>query len=331
MRREIFKLITSMLLIFLAGSALAHPLAPSLLELRENDSGLVEVKWKTPLKSAPGSRISPVLPAHCQQVSELTNLVEGTGRVYLWQVNCASQGLVGHAVGVEEIRSSKTNAMVRVQLQDGRRYMQMLTPDQPAFVVPARQSVGQVFFQYLKLGVEHLLTGIDHMLFVVALTMLVGINRSLVWTITLFTIGHSITLSLAALGFVSFSEGFAEVLIALSIVVAVGGVIDEGRRDWLSKRPWLMAGSFGLLHGLGFAGALTEVGLPQEEIPMALAAFNVGLELGQLALVGLMLLVVWLARRLNIVWQGWWRSGPAWAMGLVASFWFWERLVNWVA
>ena len=180
----------------------------------------------------------------------------------------------------------------------------------------------------LVYGAEHLATGIDHVLFVVSLTLLVGLTRSLIATITLFTVGHSVTLSLAVLGYVSFPQAVAEVFIALSIVLTAAAVVARNPNTLIAARPWLIAFVFGLLHGLGFAGALAEVGLPQEEIPMSLFAFNVGIELGQLVLIAILVVFMWFARKLTDVSQERWHVIPNYAIGSLAGFWFWERIAG---
>jgi len=305
----------------------AHPLAPSMLEVTELGDGQLGVMWKTPLKSAPGSRLAPVFPGHCQQSEDAQASDEGTARIYRWHMRCG-QALVGSVLGVDNIASSQANALLRVVLADGRQFSRVLTPGDDRFTVPERQTAGQVFAQYVAYGAEHLATGLDHLLFVASLVLLVGLNRLLIVTITLFTVGHSVTLSLAALGYVDFPQSVADVFIALSIVLTAAAVVAGDPRRPVARWPWLVAFLFGLLHGLGFAGALAEVGLPQEEIPMALLAFNVGIELGQLGLIALLLPVMWLAGRVSEPGSRLWKVVPNYAVGCMASMWFWDRLAK---
>ena len=181
---------------------------------------------------------------------------------------------------------------------------------------------------YLALGIEHILLGIDHLLFVLALVLLVKGWKKLVATITAFTLAHSITLALATLGFVHVPGPPVEACIALSIVFVAAEIIHrrQGRPGLTERAPWVVAFTFGLLHGLGFAGALSEVGLPQHAIPIALLFFNVGVELGQLAFVFIVLLVLAAARRLPPRVPAWgWRAAP-YAIGSVAMFWVLQRV-----
>lgn len=315
-----------LLLALTAGRAAAHALAPSLLSLEPAEGGRYTVTWKTPLQRVAGSELRPVLPPGCPSTTDATMAREGTGVVARWQIDCGSEGLTGRTITVEGIASSRADVLLRVGL--GETSLQhVLTAEQPSFTVPEGQGWFDVFQQYLVLGVEHLLMGLDHVLFVVALVLLVTATRPLILTITSFTLGHSVTLSAAVLGYVSFPQSLAEVAIAFSIVIAFAGVLRDDPRLLIRRWPWAIAFGFGLLHGLGFAGALAEVGLPPADIPLALLAFNVGIELGQLLLIaGLLLLGLALRRApsLPVVW----RSVPLYAVGTLAGFWFWQRLLG---
>jgi len=313
----------------LASDTSAHPLAPSLLELRETDAGTFAVRWKTSAYRPTGSRIEPRLPEWCRSGSEEQVLDADTYRERRWVVVCGARGLVGAQIGVSDLAASRTVALVRVALADGRLVRALLDGEQPTLVVPERESRLAVAASYLELGVEHLLTGLDHLLFVLCLCLLVR-GRALLWTITAFTAGHSITLTLATLGWVRFPQSVAESAIAFSIVLLAAEILrDDPARaaahdSWL-RRPWTMALAFGLLHGLGFAGALSEVGLPQSEIPVALLAFNVGIELGQLAFVAALLVLAWLLRPLLDDLPARAVRLPAYAIGSLAAYWFFER------
>jgi len=181
--------------------------------------------------------------------------------------------------------------------------------------------------RYVGLGIEHILFGIDHLLFVLGLLLLVRGPWMLVKTITAFTVAHSITLALSTLGVVRVPSGPVEAMIALSIVILAAEIVyrRRGKTTWTGDRPWAVAFGFGLLHGLGFAGALGELGLPEGEIPMALLFFNVGVEIGQLCFVAVVLGVGWLLRRCRTVWPQWVEAAPVYALGSVAAFWFLQR------
>ena len=310
------------------GTAVAHPLAPSLLELREGPAGVGEVVWKTSLYQPRGSRVEPVLPEACQPVGGVRSVREGSGQVSRWQVNCGAGELAGRRLGVTGLAAGGTNAIVRVVRRNGETVHGLLTAGQPFFEIPLHSTPKRVFRGYLRLGVEHLWRGFDHVLFVLGLMLLIRGRKALLIAITSFTLGHSITLSLATLGYASFPSGLIEVGIAASLLwlaVEVPGRLD-GRPSRLQQRPWMVTLAFGLLHGLGFASALAEIGLPRAEIPLALLAFNLGIELGQISLVLLAgaLALGWHSLGLTLHPQrGRWAA--AYAMGSLSAFWVFER------
>jgi len=270
-----------------AQMAQAHPLAPALLELRELSNFEFEVRWKTSLFIPPAANVRPELPPHCETVVAPVNSRDNASITTTHTVNCGERGLVGATLRVLGLEESRTDTLVRVVWQDGRRLRSVLNGTNAAFVVPESEQAIFVFADYFVLGFEHILAGFDHLLFVLGLVLLVAGRRSLLVTVTAFTLGHSITLSLAVLGFVEFPSRLVEFAIAFSIfllAVELSRSADRGKTV-LGRRPWSMACCFGLLHGFGFAGALTEVGLPADEIPLALFSFNVGIELGQLLFV----------------------------------------------
>lgn len=310
----------------LAAPALAHQFAPALLELDELSATRAKVAWKQPAVKVQGSRLQPVLPPECQGIGAPEVITEGTGLRASWEIECPG-GLAGKSVGVDGIASSQADVLLRVNLRDGRQLREVLKPEKPSFVIEADSSRWGVVKDYGRLGVEHILLGWDHLLFVLALVLLVGWGRSLVWTITAFTAGHSVTLALASLGFVAVPQAPIEAAIALSIYFLAVELanVKEGRKTLTQKAPWAVAASFGLLHGLGFAGALAEVGLPKAEIPLSLFGFNLGIELGQLAFVATVLLLGAALKRLPLTWPRWSKALPAYGIGALAIFWFLER------
>jgi len=309
------------------GTASAHPLAPALLELREIGEGRVEVLWKTSSTRIPGSNVQPVLPAHCTSVG-IPRLELGPGSVTTHlTLECGEQGLVGAEVGVNDLEAARISALLRLELADGRSFQRVLRRDAPRATVPERESAWEVLRSYGELGGEHILTGLDHLLFVLGLLLLVGGGRRLVATVTAFTVGHSVTLSLAVLGIVNLPTGLIELGIALSVFVLALELARgaDATPSLLRRRPWGMAGTFGLLHGMGFAGALSEVGLPQADIPLALFSFNVGIEIGQLAFILAMLALAWILRRPLRAVPPWMEQAPVYALGTLAAFWCYER------
>lgn len=319
-------LLAGLLGVALAAPALAHQFAPALLELEELSAERARVSWKQPAVKVQGSQLRPVLPPECRGVGEPKIETQGTGLRATWEIACPG-GLAGKSVGVEGIASSQADVLLRVTLRDGRALREVLKPETPSFRIEADSSRWGVFKDYAKLGIEHILLGWDHLLFVLALVLLVGWGRSLLWTITAFTAGHSVTLALASLGFVNVPQAPMEAAIALSIyflAVELAGA-KAGKKTLTQRAPWAVAGSFGLLHGLGFAGALAEVGLPKAEIPLSLFGFNAGIEIGQLAFVGVVLLAAAALKRLPLAWPKWSAALPAYGIGALAVFWFLQR------
>ena len=318
---------SSVVICFLASVALAHPLAPALLELTERAPGQVEVRFKISALQAPGSAPAASLPAQCRELTPAVTAVEDDAVIRRWTVDCGAAGLVGLPFGVDGLGVARIDALVRVALADGRIVRGVVRADAPTFTVPERQSTWAIVRDYAAIGVEHILGGLDHLLFVAGLLLLVRTRRLLIETITAFTVGHSITLTLAVLDLIRLPSAPIELAIALSVFwLAVELARDETARPTVvQRRPYIMSGLFGLLHGLGFASALQEVGLPSGDVPLALFAFNLGIEIGQLAFV-----VVWLAlaavvRRLPIAWPAWMGQVPLYAMGSLAAFWCFER------
>ena len=247
-------------------------------------------------------------------------------------------GLAGLPIAIDGLSATVTDVLVRVQDLAGTTYTDRLTPTRTSFVVKAGAGPGEVALTYLGLGVEHILFGVDHLLFVLALVILVRGWRRVAITVTAFTIAHSITLAAATLGFVHVPGPPVEATIALSILLVAAEIVNarRGRPSLTARWPWLVAFAFGLLHGFGFAGALSEVGLPQHAIPLALLFFNLGVEVGQLAFVALVMAVAWLlpraVARVAQVDRDWMLAradvAAAYGIGTLATYWLIERTVG---
>jgi hydrogenase/urease accessory protein HupE len=239
----------------------------------------------------------------------------------------ALEPLRGTTLRIGGLAGTMTDALVRIEFADGTSWTQRLTPGQPSASIPARQSVFAVAGVYVKLGVEHILTGVDHLLFVLALIIITRGGWKLVKTVSAFTVSHSITLTAATLGFVHVPQPPVEAVIALSIVFVACEIVHsrEGRSGLTERWPWIVALTFGLLHGLGFAGALSEVGLPQGHIPLALLFFSIGIEAGQLLFIAVVLTSVATVRRIRIPLPRWSELIPPYAIGSVAMFWVIQR------
>ena len=322
-----------MLLALGAARLAAHPLAPALLDLTELPDGALAVVWKVSVFGLPGAVLRPALPPDCRATGTPTEVQDAESVTTRTTVRCDEGGLAGRTIGVDGLVAGKSEALLRVTLADGRVVRSVLRAATPRLTVPERDRPLDVLRAYAALGFEHILTGPDHLLFVFGLLLLVGGGRLLVRTITAFTVGHSITLSLAALGLTRVPPRPIEIGIALSVFVLAVELAREPRATptLMQRAPWAMAGVFGLLHGLGFAGALAEVGLPAGEIPTALLAFNVGIELGQLCFVGIVLVVARGLGRVGAPRPVAARWIPVYAMGSMAALWCIERTVALVA
>ena len=306
-------------------TAFAHPLAPSLIRIKEYAPGQADVTWKTPKRKVPGSKLTPVLPDHCKPLSEPKLRERGTARMYTWRIDCGERGLSNVSIGADGIAESRTDVIVHLELLDGRTYRSILSADEPRWSVPETQSNWDVFTNYARLGFEHIISGFDHLSLVFGLMLLVSL-RQLLWVVTAFTVGHSITLALSALDVVRVQQGPVEILIALSIGVVAWEVVRfaNAERTSFTRLPVMMAAIFGLLHGLGFAGALRELGLPQGAIPLSLFSFNIGIEVGQLAFIALALVPVALVSSSDS-WSRPFRIASAYVIGSLAFYWVFTR------
>ncbi|MDF0666085.1 MAG: HupE/UreJ family protein [Nitrospira sp.] len=319
--------IVLMLLVFLTVPAAAHEVRPAYLELHETVSGEFAVLWKTPMRGEMRLALSVEFSGRTEKSAPVVRRETGGAAIQIWRMKSIDP-LRGQSVRLVGLERTMTDALVRAEFADGTSWTQRLTPQQPAAVIPAGQSGLMVAGLYLKLGVEHILRGIDHLSFVLALLIITQGTWRLVKTITAFTIAHSITLALAALGFVEVPQAPVEAVIALSIVFVAAEIIRgcNGRGGLTARAPWIVAFAFGLLHGFGFAGALSEVGLPQGQIPVALLFFNLGVEAGQLLFIAAVLSAMALVRLLRRPLPPWIEWAPAYAIGTVAMFWVIQRI-----
>jgi len=312
----------------LPGGAAAHPLAPGLYELREAADGAVAVRFKTPRRDARAAPLRPVLPAGCTVLERGAEAGEAGSWIERWRLVCPAPGLAGRRIAVEGLVASDPGVVVRVERAGGATVRGLLTAGAPALRVPERESAAGVLASYGRLGFEHIRSGLDHLLFVLGLVLLAETRRRLLWTVTAFTLGHSVTLALAALDVLRLAPAPVEIGIAASLLYLA---VELARPAGGARPvPAALAGAFGLLHGLGFAGALREVGLPTSAVPLALLGFNVGIELGQLAFVAVLLAAGAAARgALGVRAQTLFRPTEvacAYALGTVAAFWVFERL-----
>ncbi len=319
--------------------ATAHEMRPGYLEIRESAPETYDVLWKVPARGT-DARLGLYLrfADDVEMLEDPVSAFIGTAHTQRMRIRRVG-GLDGTAVTIEGLDGTFTDVLLRLERADGSELTHRLSPEAPSVVIEAEPGIGRVAWTYFVLGVEHILGGIDHLLFIFALLLVVAGWRKLVGTITAFTLAHSITLALATLGFVNVPGPPVEAVIALSIVFVAAEIVHGRRRKpGLTERsPWIVAFTFGLLHGFGFAGALSEVGLPQSSIPLALLTFNVGVETGQLLFIAGMLAVYTTLQRIPPPsrWAKqptrlpeWALELPPYAIGGVAAFWMIERVVG---
>lgn len=324
-------LLSSLLLVYvglLCNVAFADDSRPGFLEIKENTANRYSVLWRSP--NIKGRR-SPLVLQFPSSVRNLTDPVvhELPGSLVERRlIETDAGGLIGKRVEIVGLNKTSTDVLVRVAFANGAISTTLLKPVQPWLVIKGPRSASQVTWDYTVLGIEHILSGFDHLLFVLALLLIVKGTRRLLFTITAFTLAHSITLAAATLGYLWLPGPPVEATIALSILFLASELlkVNRGEQSLTATYPWIVAFTFGLLHGLGFAGALTEVGLPQHEIPLALLMFNVGVELGQVIFVMLMLGLIWALGHVRRGWPAWARQAPAYGIGSMAAFWFLERV-----
>jgi hydrogenase/urease accessory protein HupE len=310
----LFRLCVLAAFALLPAFASAHEMSMAEIEVREMSRGDFLWQWAARNDKRPStSELKLHWPESC--ASELNAL------------RCGEKGLFG-TLAVDGVGKTYSAALVKVYWLDGKSRVYTLTASQPSVQLYGsaddERGQGEIASAYLVLGVEHILGGIDHLLFVFSLLFLVGFQRKLVWTITAFTAAHSLTLASASLGWITLRSPPVEAIIALSIVLVAAEALHQ--RMTLARRwPAMLAFLFGLVHGLGFAGALKEVGLPENHLPTALLTFNVGVELGQLVTVGAAWLVWRALRRWPVFERG--RVPLLYGIGSVAAFWSWGRVV----
>lgn len=310
----------------LAGAADAHETRPGYLEIREIAPRAYTVLWKQPARGELVLRLAPVFSAGVALGTRESELVPGA--MVTRTTLTAPEGLAGESVTIAGLETTLTDVLVRVHHLDGATETHLVRPVSTTVTFGGRPGRGARIRAYLEIGIEHILLGVDHLLFVLGLLLIVRERGMLVKTITSFTVAHSITLAAATLGRTSVPPVPLHAAIALSILFLAPEIVRarRGGTSWTIRRPWLVAFAFGLLHGLGFAGGLAETGLPAQEIPSALLLFNVGVEAGQLGFVFLALALIRSYRAVGLVWPPWVRALPAYAVGALGAFWTIDRV-----
>ncbi|MGL4542603.1 MAG: HupE/UreJ family protein, partial [Polymorphobacter sp.] len=321
-----------LLLLLLAAPVAADEFRPAYLQLTQTAPDSYGVLWKVPaLDENTTLKIKPEFPPGTRVTAAPTSSYASGAAVQRWQISVPG-GLDGKPIRFDGPALTRTDVLVRLARSDGSVQLERVMAIDPTFTAKASPGAFEVVRTYTVIGIEHILLGFDHLAFVLALVLIVRGTRKLLWTVTAFTLAHSITLALATLGVIDVPGPPVEAIIALSIVFVASEIVQglRGREGLAARYPWLVAFSFGLLHGLGFAGALAEVGLPANSIPLALLFFNVGVEIGQLLFIAAVLAVTRLLWRLagdrvNL------RAAaiiPAYLIGGVASYWVIERIAK---
>ena len=290
--------VVTVLLCAISGWAHSHEFAPSLLKITEL-SKVIEERYhysafiKTPTRPDGLPMLVPKWPDSCKIIEENQTQLHGDIIQSNFLLSCSfdNKSLSGKTIGINGLATTQTSAVVIANLRDGRRYQDVLSVRKTEFFVPYSMDITSVLTNYSMLGFSHILMGIDHLMFVFGLMLLIVGTNKLILTVTAFTAGHSITLILMTLGLIPGTSAIIEFAIALSIFVLAIELVRNNGGGKLWKYPWFLAGGFGLLHGLGFAGALLDIGLPQNSLFWSLLAFNIGIELGQLTFILLICLL----------------------------------------
>jgi hydrogenase/urease accessory protein HupE len=320
----------ALLLVPLAASA--HESRPAYLAVKETAPGQFSVLWRTPVLAGMRLPIVLKLPDRVKYLKEpiVSELADSV--VERRWVDAGPNGLAGERIEFVGLQLTITDVLARLEMLDGRNWTVIARPSEPWIEITAARGSFAVAGAYLMHGVEHILFGFDHLLFVLALILIVPSLRMLLWTITAFTLAHSITLSLATLGVVHVPGPAVEAMIALSILLVACEIVRQqrGEGSLTAQWPWAVAFSFGLLHGLGFASALIDIGLPAGDVPLALFAFNVGVEAGQLMFIAVVLCLLAAARRIDFppLVAGLTHRVATYAIGILAAYWFIERLAG---
>jgi hydrogenase/urease accessory protein HupE len=312
----------------LCNPLLAHELQPGSLEIRQLTPDRYELIWRAPIYYNKPHPATLQMPDSWQTIGKPSVRQLSDSALHRRMVKVPGGDIDGATIRFIGLEETITDVFVRISWLNGVQTTAIARPNQPWFKIEGLRSSWQVASDYTLLGVDHILSGYDHLAFVLALILIVSGWRRLLLTVTSFTLAHSITLALATLGLLWLPGPPIEATIALSILFLASELvkINRGYTSLTARYPWIVAFVFGLLHGFGFAGALAEVGLPLNEIPLALLMFNVGVELGQLMFIAVILILIEVLCRMRKEWPAWIRQLPAYGIGGLAAFWLIERV-----
>jgi hydrogenase/urease accessory protein HupE len=327
--RRIAGYVAAALLVLLAGlpTARAHESRPAYLEIKEAESGQFSVIWRTPVLAGMRLPIALKLPDGVKNVEEPSVQELPDSLLERRRIDAGLNGIAGKRVEFPGLQFTITDVLVRVELLDGRTVQTIARPSKPWVEIAATQSHWEVMGTYVVEGIRHILFGADHLLFVLGLLLIVSNRWMLLKTVTAFTVAHSITLAIATLGYADAPALPLNAAIALSILFLGPEIVRvrRGETSFTIRHPWVVAFAFGLLHGFGFATALTGAGLPRQDLPLALLSFNIGVELGQLGFVVLILAMASSFRVLEVRWSRWVEALPGYTVGALGAFWTIQR------
>lgn len=318
-------------LLMLTSAVFGDEIRPAFLELTQQNETSYKVLWKKPSQGEAKNilMLEPLFPDSAQ-MKGVKKISQARNAIFERYMIEDQQALIGKPITIKGLQATSSDVLVRIHYLDGATEFIRVLPEKPSFMLSHKSGFYNMASTYFLLGVEHILEGFDHLLFVLALLLLVGNIKMLVWTITAFTVAHTMTLMLASLQLLQLSSRAVEATIALSIVFVAAEVVYalRGREHLTKKYPWLIAFGFGLIHGLGFAEALKEIGLPHNEIVPALIFFNIGVEAGQLLFVLAVLLFVWLFKPLITKHATLYKMSVSYMIGITATVWFLERVAR---
>ena len=320
--------LAALLVLFCIAPAHADELRPGYLEFTQADQTDWSLVWKSPIKGGLTPQTQPILPDGCSVKDEPRKALVNATLVSTYDVKCTG-AVAGKRIGLSNMETAQTDILVRVAMLDRPVQAMRFTAANSVAEIAEKPSGWMVAQTYFVTGIEHILFGFDHLLFVIALVLLLGGAWTVAKAVTAFTVAHSITLIGTTLGFFGLPQRPVEAVIALSIIFLAVEIIKRkpGKPRLSERAPWIIAFLFGLIHGFGFAGALSEIGLPESDIPTALLTFNLGVEAGQLAIVFGSLAVLWLMKRYAEKMMRAAIITGTYAIGITASFWFIERLL----
>ena len=305
----------------------AHESRPAYLQIVEHSADNIAVKWTRPVREQRALNIQPLFPQHCRISDKGQSYLTANQSQENWILDCDEKGIKNAEITIEGLERTISDVLVRYQRENGDTQLQVLNSDKTKFIISdvkeAHQNIKQYYF---VLGVKHILSGPDHLLFVVGLLLLIPGFWALLKTITAFTFAHSITLAAATLGVLQVPSAPVEAVIALSIMFLAYEILRADQHGIGRKWPWLVAGIFGLVHGLGFAGALSEIGLPDDAIPLALFLFNLGVEVGQIMFIAVFILILTVMRKLYKQTDRFIKTAGSYGIGSIAAFWLIQRM-----